>query len=247
MSAAPSGMVARAFSVLGAFDDRHESVTLTELARRSGLPINTTLRIARSLQAEGALDRADDGRFSIGMRLYELAALTSRGVGLRHAALPFLQDLHAETGHHALLAIREGDEAILLERLSPRTGASRVEYRIGGRMPLAATGGGLILLAFGPDDVRERALSTFDPRRAVDGVTSAGDLRRLLSITRRTGRVVGTRTRPEPRSTAAVPIFDGHGTAIAALSVVLSDGEEHAAHLLALLEACSTRISAALR
>lgn len=225
MDEVPPGVVARVFRLLGCFSDGHPTLTLSELSRRSSLPVNTTLRIARSLVEVGALERGHDGRFSIGLRMYELAALVPRGVGLREAALPYLHDLHALTGHHALLSVREHDEAVLVERVSPRGRARDIEYRVGGRMPLASTGAGLVLLAFAPQELQDAACESFDEAAAIDEISSGRDLRVYLSAVRRSGAAVGTRGRPRPLVSAAVPVRDGQANVVAALSVVLpADG-----------------------
>ncbi|MFI5663817.1 helix-turn-helix domain-containing protein [Streptomyces sp. NPDC051684] len=62
-------MIDRAFALLGAFDSDHRALTPADLARRSGTPRSTALRLARSLVQVGALERRDDGRFVVGLRL----------------------------------------------------------------------------------------------------------------------------------------------------------------------------------
>ena len=100
----------------------------------------------RQLVDCGALERQGDADFVIGLRLLEIASLAPPGHGLRQMALPFRDDLHIVTRQHVLLAIRNGGKAVLVEPLSAH-GAGRVIYRVGGRMPLHATGDGLCLLA----------------------------------------------------------------------------------------------------
>jgi DNA-binding IclR family transcriptional regulator len=137
-------VVDRAFSLLAAFDAGHRSLTLGELSRRSGIPTSSTLRLATRLMAWGALERAADGRFSIGLRLWEVASLAPRGQGPKQVALPFMGDLEEVTRQHVLLAVRQGTEALLVERLSAHQ-AMDVLYRVGGRMPLHSTGVGLVV------------------------------------------------------------------------------------------------------
>src|SRR5580658_8897453 len=138
----------RAFRILTAFGpDR--SLSLSALSVRAALPKPTALRIARKLAELGALERTRAGDYVIGLRLLEIASLAPRGHGLRATALPYMEDLHLATGQHVLLAVQDGGEAILVERLSAR-GAGRVMYRVGGRLPLHSTGVGLVLLAHAP-------------------------------------------------------------------------------------------------
>ena len=127
-------VVDRAFALLAAFDAGHRVLTLRELSRRSGIPVSSALRLAGRLLAWGALERDEDGRYSVGLRLLEVAALAPRGHGLRQVALPFMSDLAAVTHQHVQLAVREGFEATLVERFSSHA-AVPVQYRVGGKLP----------------------------------------------------------------------------------------------------------------
>src|SRR5580693_6808026 len=149
----------RAFRILASFGPADRSLPLTSLSARAGLPMTSALRIAQKLVELGALERDEDGGYMVGLRLLEIAALAPRGHGLRATALPYMEDLHHATGQHVLLAVRDGEEAILVERLSAR-GAGRVMYRVGGRLPLHATGVGMVLLAHAPVAVQDAVLST---------------------------------------------------------------------------------------
>ncbi|MEV5758312.1 helix-turn-helix domain-containing protein [Streptomyces tendae] len=164
----------QASRVLGAFTETGEGLAIHTLAARAGLPESTTSRIAAQLTDVGALERLGNGDFVVGLQLLAIASLAPRGHGLRSAALPFMQDLHRVTGQHILLAVRDGDEAVLVERLSAR-GAAAVKYRVGGRLPLIGTGTGIALLAHAPGPIRKQALA------------GAACVRRLLATIRTDG------------------------------------------------------------
>ena len=83
----------RLLAVLRTFSHRTPLQTLSEISRRSGLPLTTTHRLVRELLQGGALERDDDGRYRIGLWLWEIAALAPRGLGLREFAMPFLEDV----------------------------------------------------------------------------------------------------------------------------------------------------------
>jgi DNA-binding IclR family transcriptional regulator len=238
----------RAFRMLGAFGPAHRSLSLTSLSARAGLPKPTTLRLARKLAEWGALERTADGSYVIGLRLLEIASLAPRGHGLRATALPYLEDLHQATGQHVLLAVRDGHEAILIERLSAH-GAGRVLYRVGGRMPLHSTGVGLVLLAHAPPPVQDEILAgdlTLEPEH----ITLSGrDLRARLAAIRRDGVAVASRRHPEPMTSVACPITDQWQAIVAALSVVTRSGRLEPAAVrpavVAVARAVSRAISAA--
>ena len=90
---------AKLLSLLDAYADGSTSYTLSELARRTGLPLPTAHRLIGELERWGGLERGADGRYRIGLRIVELAALCPRGAGLRDAALPFMQpSAYAQVG-----------------------------------------------------------------------------------------------------------------------------------------------------
>ncbi|MFF7128611.1 helix-turn-helix domain-containing protein [Streptomyces sp. NPDC016566] len=69
-------------------------VRLSDLSRRSGLPVATVHRIVNKLTGWGALERCPDGGYSIGLRLWETAVLAPRSSSLAEAAQPHLVELH---------------------------------------------------------------------------------------------------------------------------------------------------------
>ena len=177
----------RAFRLLAAFGPADRSLSLTAMSARAGVPKSSALRLARQLIECGALERLGDADFVIGLRLLELASLAPRGHGLRQAALPYMEDLHVATRQHVLLAVRDGDEAVLVERLSAR-GAGKVLYRVGGRMPLHATGVGLCLLAHAPAEVQDRVLAGDLTLVPENRRLSKSELRTKLAAVRRDRR-----------------------------------------------------------
>jgi DNA-binding IclR family transcriptional regulator len=235
----------RAFRIMTAFGPDHRSLSLTALSRRAGLPKPTALRLARKLVEWGALERADTGEYVVGLRLLEVASLAPRGHGLRATALPYLEDLHHATGQHVLLAVRDGDEAVLIERLSAR-GAGRVMYRVGGRLPLHATGVGMVLLAHAPAGLQDQVLGGDLTLRPENITRSARDLRAQLAAVRQQGVAVLSRLWPEPVTTVAAPVLGQRGDAIAALSVVTRSEQVDPAALTPAVIAVARAVSRAV-
>ncbi|MDQ0775356.1 DNA-binding IclR family transcriptional regulator [Streptomyces aurantiacus] len=235
--AAGEAVLTRAFRLLRAFEAAGEALSLATLARRSGLPKSSTLRIATQLVAAGALERRDSGDFVIGLRLLEVASLAPRGHGLRAAALPYMQDLQQVTRQHVLLAVRDDTDAVLVERLSALD-ATPVKYRVGGRLPLDATGVGLALLAHAPESVRAAVID--GPAATVPDAAAGRRVRQLVAAVRAEGVVALTIANPVAGgpaeiTTVAAPILDARGHALGAISLVSpSTGESRIGLRLAL-------------
>ncbi|WP_430645551.1 IclR family transcriptional regulator [Agromyces sp. GXS1127] len=217
--AAGEPLLDRAFRLLGAFDDADGALTLSRLSERSGIPTSTTLRLAQRLVGLRALERRHDGTYTIGLRMLELAALAPRGHGLRAVALPHLEELHRVTGHHVQLAVRDGDAAVIIERLTARD-AAPVLYSVGGRVPLCATSLGHVLLAYAPAPFRNAYLAREHVLEPEGEVIAAAALRSGIACVRLRGAVQFTRPLPTPATSVAAPIRDAPDEVVAALSVL---------------------------
>src|SRR6187551_1685993 len=114
------GVTERVLRLLGAFDDKHVDLTLAELARRSRLPMTTAHRLVADLLRGDALERRPDGRLVVGRRLWRVGLLAPVQRELREVALPYLQDLYDATRENVHLAVREGTEALYVERVHGR-------------------------------------------------------------------------------------------------------------------------------
>ncbi|MFC6066440.1 IclR family transcriptional regulator [Streptomyces ochraceiscleroticus] len=232
-------VVDRALSLLAAFGSEHRALGLNELSRRAGLPPSTASRLTARLLRWGALERDDHGRYVIGLRLFEVASLAPRSHGLREAALPYLEDLHEITRQHVLLAVRDGDEALLVERLSAH-GAVEIAYRVGGRLPLHETGVGLVLLAAADPGYRAEWIDRLEPSSA------ALRLRRRLAEVRNAGLAVFERQRPAPVCSVAVPIRGRGEQVVAAVSIVVPAGARKARAYEQVVRATAMAISRGL-
>jgi DNA-binding IclR family transcriptional regulator len=242
----PTGesVLARSVRLLDAFTAEEPTLTVGELARRSGLHVATASRLVAELVAQGLLERGPGREVRVGVRLWELGARASPTVSLRDAAMPFLEDVHAVVGHHAQLGVLDGEDVLFLERLSARDAV--INYsRIAGRLPLTTSSSGVVLLAHAPRDVQERVLT-----RPLSPVTAAGfrtpaQLRAALADARRTQSVVLAGHQHPDATGVAVPVRNGRGEVVAAFSVIVpNDGR--GPELVPLLLAAALGVSRAL-
>jgi DNA-binding IclR family transcriptional regulator len=213
----------RLLEVLFAFRPGHPRLTLATLARRTGLPQATVRRLAFELVAAGALDRAPDGVLTVGTRLWQLGTLAPLTEPLRTVALPFMEDLHTALQQHVQLAVLEGRDAVIVERLSTPSALGLVS-QVGGALPLHCSAVGKVLLAHGDgalfDALLERGLERFTPETVTDPV----HLRRELADCRRTGTAIVREELTPGGDSVATRIMDAEGRVVAALSVVVRSG-----------------------
>jgi DNA-binding IclR family transcriptional regulator len=222
MANSPSGdsSVDRLLRVLETFTPTRTVQTAAEIGRRAGLPSSTAHRFVGELVDSGLLERDDDRHVRVGVRLWELATRSSFALRLRQASLPAMERVQARVHEHTQLAILERDEALFLERLSSPDATSNVT-RIAGRLPLHASSSGLVLLAYAEPDVQERILGGALAPLTRETITDPGALRRKLAEVRRLGHALAPGSIEDVATGLAVPVRDGAGAVVAALSVVL--------------------------
>lgn len=231
---------ARLFAILDAFTapTAATSLTLTAIAQRSGIPLSTAHRLVAEWVKWGGLTRQEDGRYALGLRLWEVGVQTPTARTLRTIALPYLEDLYETTREHVHLAILDGHDALYVEKLSGHH-AVHVISRVGGRLPLHSTGVGLVLLAYAPHEVIDDYLSTSLQRFLPLTVTSPDELRKRLASIRTHGVASMSEEMTAGSSSIAAPIRDRTGQVVAAVSIVTraaagpGSAQEHAVRVAA--------------
>jgi DNA-binding IclR family transcriptional regulator len=211
-------VVSRTVALLTAFDESHPRLTLTALARRADIPLATTHRLVGELTRLGVLARLSSGEYVVGHALWRVGLLAPMQTGLREVAAPFLQDLYAGTLATIHLAVRDGARVLYLERLSGQRSVPVVS-RTGSRLAMHATGVGKVLLAYAPEEVQQKVLSSL--RRITPyTITQPGRLRGQLERVRADGYATTVEEMTVGACSVAVPVHRGDRVA-AALGIVV--------------------------
>ena len=213
-----ASVASRVLALLGAFDERHRRLTLTEIATRAGLPLPTAHRLVGELVAWGALVRTPAGDYVVGRRMWDLGLLAPVQTGLRELASPYLHDLYGATLATVHLAVRDGTEVLYLDRLAGHASVPVVSS-IGSRLPMHATGVGKVLLAHAPAAVQAEVLASL-PRITAYTVTQPGLLRRQLARVLRDDHATTSEEMSLGACSIAVPIRRGDDV-VAALGIVV--------------------------
>jgi DNA-binding IclR family transcriptional regulator len=229
-------VLSRAIRIFDAFSPEEKVLQVSEIARRTDLHVATASRLIAELVSHGLLERGPDREVRVGVRMWELASRASLTLSLRDAAMPYLEDLHAVVGHHAQLAILDGEEVIFLERLSARDAV--INYsRVAGRLPLHISSSGVVLLAYGPAELQDRVLARPLEGRTPATITAPDRLRAMLEQVRRQGfALLAGHVHPDATG-IAVPVRNGLGEVVAALSVIVPNDSRAASAVPALLAA----------
>jgi len=197
-------VIARAFSVLTAFGDQRSSVSLGDLAERTGLPKGSLHRLCAQLVAQGAVEHTANG-YRLGLRMFELGAQVPAMRRLRDLAVPYMAELHTTTKCSVHLSVLADTDTIVLNAVA---GQASVRHwtPVGGRRSLTSTASGKTFLAFAPEELRNRLMPV-----------TAEALRRELELI--AGGGCGQSWVPPHLQALALPLLDRRKRAVAALSL----------------------------
>jgi DNA-binding IclR family transcriptional regulator len=240
-----ASVTSRVLALLDAFNSCDQCLTLSELARRANLPLPTAHRLVGELTSWGALTRQPSGQYVVGRRLWEIGLLAPDRNGLRQLASPFLHDMYATTLATTILTVRDGVEAVNLDRLSGRKSVP-IMSDVGSRVPLYATGVGKVLLAYAPQVVRTEVLANLE-RITPYTITQPGRLNEQLSRVRRDGFGQCSEEMKLGVCSVAVPIRAADGSVVAALGAVVPNLKRDRPRLIAALSVAAQGISRCIR
>jgi DNA-binding IclR family transcriptional regulator len=207
----------RANLLLGAFGPRHRYLTLSSIVMRTGLPKSTVHRTAQQMTELGWMVY-EEGKYSLGTRIFELAGHSSMRHELREAAIPFMEDLYEATHINVHLGVRRDLEVLYVEKISGHDKITELS-QVGGRMPLYCTGMGKTLLAFSPETVTADVIANGLTARTQATITSPARLRRELQTITANGVAFDREEASIGICCVAAPVYGVGRQVVAAISV----------------------------
>ncbi len=220
LHAAPGGTAAvdRALTLLAAFQSGDRTLTLGQLAERTGLYKSTVLRLLASLEHARLIQKREDGGYALGSEVARLHGVYAASFSLEHVVVPVLRALVAATGESAAYHVPQGDARLCLYRVdSPHP--IRDHIRAGDLLPAGRGTGGRVLSAFSGAKV-----------------TDAGE-RKLLEHIRQQGYYAASGDRLADVAGVSVPVFRADGQLAAAVTLTMPTNRYTDAHIPAVLKA----------
>jgi IclR family transcriptional regulator, pca regulon regulatory protein len=241
--------IARAMTVLEAFDAAHPEMNLSEVSALTGITPATVRRCLHTLQVLGYI-RQSGRKFRLGPRVQTLAqgfSGANRIEELVGREVRFLVDTFDDPSSVAVL---DGWEVAYVASIS-RPSSLRPSARIGTRYPAHATSLGKVLLANADPALRDAYLARPQleaptDRTISDSAVLAASLTRIAAQ----GYAVSIDELDYGVASIAVPILDAEGRAVAAINSSGYSGRQNEDSLvagrLAVLRDCARTISARL-
>lgn len=194
----------RAFQLLELMAANGGSMSLSDLAHQSGLPLPTTYRVVNSMVSEGYVRRLQERGYALGPRLIGLGAVASRMLGA--CADPFLEELVETVGETAGVAALDGESAAYIAE-SPSRFAMRMSIEVGHRSALHCTAVGKVILAqLPPSQVKHLMTRTQMPSLTPRSIASLPELKEELAAVQRQGFAVDDGESERGLRSIAVPV-----------------------------------------
>lgn len=188
-------------------------MTLAAIAARTALPPATVHRMLAQLVEWGGVEHLAHGRYRLGTRIWRLGIGAHQVSQLREIGHPHLVALHVATGGTVYMGVLDGHDALFTDRIT-RVRANEGSARPARRLPLYASGGGRVLLAYSQQVLGEiRASAPPEVALLLEGIGPQ------LDHIRRAGACIVLNDGWPGRSSVSAPIFAADGGIVASVTV----------------------------
>jgi DNA-binding IclR family transcriptional regulator len=209
----------RAVSVLEALGESDAPLSLAEICQRMSLHKSTAHRSLMVLERSALIERTQENRFRLGLKLYELGNRAVEQIDLRARVYPFFRRLAMEVGETVHLGVLQKTSVVYLDKVEPNRRVC-MSSKTGTSNPVYCTSMGKAMLAFQPEEVMEHILAKIRfVRYTPKTLCSQETLRTSLERVRRRGYAIDDEEIELGVRCIGAPVFNESHLAIAAVSV----------------------------
>lgn len=193
---------------------------VTEVAEALSVHKSTASRLLATMRSEGYVTRsAVTGKYSLGIRLVELAKAKLDQFDVRAYARPYMEELSQRTEETIHLAILEQDKLVYIDKIDT-THLLVMRSRIGYRISPHCTALGKTILAVLPEDDRDAIIErTQFHRFTPNTITEPATLKEHLQQVAIQGFAFDDEEHEEGIRCASAPIRDHSGGVVGAISI----------------------------
>lgn len=212
--------IGRAAAVLQALADGAPSgMRLSEVGAAAGFGKATMHRLMGALVEIGYAEYDETSRhYRLGYALFALGA-AARRYHIVDLARPALSRLAAATGDTIYLSVRDGDDALCVDRSTGSFPIRTLTLDIGDRRPLGVGAGSLALLSFQPEDDIARVLASSEAARREFAAFGTPELAQMIATAQANGYALNEGGIVKAMMAIGVPVRDSSGRVLAALSL----------------------------
>lgn len=220
-SSAGKSVLERAFAIIRFLaQSPADGLRVTEISRQLGLTQATVHRTLQSLIGQSVVEQdVNSKRYRLSIDFFSMAARAGNPMNLRDVCRPSLIRLCASLGDTVFLLVRNGFDAVCLDRAEGPVPIRSFTGDIGGRVALGIGQGSLTILSYLPEAERDEVIRNNLPR--IKDVSQLDEVYIRLEVERirQLGYAHRTSGLLEGMAGVAVPLRDQTGRAYASLSI----------------------------
>ncbi len=206
----------RALALLDALGAANREVGPAELAAILHLHKSTIHRLLKVLEGYRFVRRNAQGKYDLGLKLFELGNMSVSRFSLPRRAEPFLKEVVRETGETAQICVLSNTQMIAIANAD----APWLVRAIGHRGELHCSASGKAFVAFLPRHAQDLLLSRLTLTKFTrNTITTLTALRAELARIRRRGSSINDEEVEMGVRCIGAPIFDQRSRVIATLSI----------------------------
>jgi IclR family pca regulon transcriptional regulator len=212
--------LAKGLAVIESFDAHAPAMTLSEVAKRTGLSRGTARRLLHTLVELGYA--GFDGKlFTLRPRVLSLGFAYLHSQNLWQLAQPYMAELVEKVHESCSLAVLDGTDIVYVARVPTAARIMSINLGIGTRLPAFLTSMGRILLAGLPNPQIEQLFKQVSPVQKYTSktITEWPEMQREIETARRQGWVLVDQELEMGLRSIAAAIVDCNGQPIAALNI----------------------------
>lgn len=212
--------VIRAVAILEQFTLARPERTLSEVSAAIGLSKSTTHRLLNTLQHCDMVefDKAT-GRYRLGLKVYHLGSVVSKGMNLLKQADPLLELVAQETDESSFLLVADGNEALCLRRFDGSNYVRVLTLEEGAHSTFNCGSAQRVLLAHLPEERWEEIVSAHVRRMTQYSLVGRDELERDRREIRERGYSVAWEDVTLHACALGAPVRDATGEVVAAVSI----------------------------
>lgn len=210
--------LARGLEVICAFTRTRPKMTLSEVAKSTGMTRATVRRFLLTLVREGYADK-DDKLFALKPKILQLGYSALSSMGLLEVIQPVMNDLAKSVQESVFAAVLTGDHVTYIARATSDR-LINVSITVGSRAPAHAVSTGRVLLAAEPEEALLHYLDKVTLQKLTPHtITSKVKLREAIEQARISGHSIVDQELEVGLGSISVPIRDGSNKTVGALNV----------------------------
>lgn len=238
--------VEKAIRILDVLAAEKKPIALTELYRQLGWPKSTIHGLLSTMRASGLIEQGDDGRYWLGLRLFEYGCAVSNAWDIAAIARPFMQQVSASLHESVFLSVLDRAAVVTLAEVESPD-CLRVVSEVGARLPIHCTSQGKLFLAYVSQAEQRRILRTAAMESfTANTVTDPERLSAEISLIRDKGYAVENGEFKHGLRSVSVPVCNAHGDVAYAVGCVGLLPQAHFAQAVEQLRHAARQIANAI-